>query len=29
VLATTCRDRLALITDIVHKHARPWTEATS
>jgi sulfofructosephosphate aldolase len=29
VLATTCRDRLAFITDIVHKHARPWTEATS
>jgi sulfofructosephosphate aldolase len=29
VLATTCRDRLALIAEIVHKHARPWTEVTS
>ncbi|MFF0338481.1 aldolase [Kribbella sp. NPDC004875] len=28
-LATTCRDRLALIADIVHEHARPWRKATS
>ncbi|GAA1149386.1 aldolase [Kribbella jejuensis] len=27
VLATTCRDRLALIADIVHRHARPWQKA--
>jgi sulfofructosephosphate aldolase len=27
VLATTCRDRLSLIADIVHHHARPWREA--
>jgi sulfofructosephosphate aldolase len=27
VLATTCRDRLALIADIVHQHARPWQKA--
>ncbi|GAB2678793.1 aldolase [Kribbella swartbergensis] len=26
-LATTCRDRLSLIADIVHQHARPWREA--
>ncbi|TWD81231.1 sulfofructosephosphate aldolase [Kribbella amoyensis] len=27
VLATRCRDRLAEITGIVHRHARPWPEA--
>jgi sulfofructosephosphate aldolase len=27
-LATTCRDRLSLIADIVHQHARPWTAVT-
>jgi sulfofructosephosphate aldolase len=27
VLATTCRDRLSLIAEIVHQHARPWTAA--
>jgi sulfofructosephosphate aldolase len=27
VLATTCRDRLALIAGIVHEHGRPWTKA--
>jgi sulfofructosephosphate aldolase len=27
VLATTCRDRLKLIADIVHQHGRPWPEA--
>lgn len=29
ILAATCRDRLALIADIVHEHARPWTDVTS
>lgn len=28
-LATTCRDRLALIAGIVHEHARPWQKVTS
>ncbi|MGW1343989.1 aldolase [Kribbella sp. NPDC002412] len=28
-LATTCRARLALIADIVHKHARPWQEVVT
>jgi sulfofructosephosphate aldolase len=28
-LATTCRDRLALIAQIVHEHARPWQKVTS
>jgi len=28
-LATPCRDRLSLIADIVHKHARPWHQVTS
>jgi sulfofructosephosphate aldolase len=27
VLATTCRDRLTLIADIVHQYARPWQKA--
>lgn len=29
VLATTCRDRLALIAGIVHRYGRPWTEAVT
>jgi sulfofructosephosphate aldolase len=28
VLATTCRERLALIADIVHEHGRPWTKVS-
>lgn len=28
VLATTCRDRLKLVADIVHQQGRPWREAT-
>jgi sulfofructosephosphate aldolase len=28
VLATTCRDRLALIADIVHEHGRPWMKVS-
>jgi sulfofructosephosphate aldolase len=29
VLATTCRDRLALISRIVREHGRPWQKVTS
>ncbi|MEV4266773.1 aldolase [Kribbella sp. NPDC049584] len=28
-LSTTCRERLSLIADIVHTHARPWQKVTS
>jgi sulfofructosephosphate aldolase len=29
VLATTCRQRLQLIADVVHQHGRPWRSAVS
>ncbi len=29
VLATTCRQRLRLIADVVHQHGRPWRTAVS
>ena len=29
VLATTCRQRLTLIADLVHQHARPWRQAAT
>jgi sulfofructosephosphate aldolase len=29
ILATTCRQRLNLIANLVHKHARPWREVVT